>query len=169
MLSHNVNSSHNHKIKVGFQGRKIPSVLLLNNDGSFNSFGSNAIQLLSSIDVIECENFRCFKAFKNKMISTVRQLANFMLELLFEILIFKNDSRAPLIRTTTGEFWPAKTVFSHSLACLKHEVFLEIQDTYGPIEDESLITWVITVPALWKHNAKQLIREAAYEVLIFIS
>ena len=66
----------------------------------------------------------------------------------------------------TGKTMKTKKVIT---AAIKHirEFTLETMKNRG-IEnlDEQVIKWVVTVPAIWSHKAKQFTREAALEVLI---
>ncbi|OWF51205.1 heat shock 70 kDa protein 12A-like [Mizuhopecten yessoensis] len=54
----------------------------------------------------------------------------------------------------------AKTVFGESVKYLKNHL-LSTLDTRGTTVVNSDIHWVLTVPAIWKDNAKQFMREAA--------
>ena len=56
---------------------------------------------------------------------------------------------------------PASHVFAHSLEYFKNCALKELHSlTDAPFE----IQWVITVPAIWRHSAKQFMRHAAVQV-----
>jgi hypothetical protein len=58
------------------------------------------------------------------------------------------------------------TVFRHALRFFKDHALSEIGQSCGldgGLSEED-VRWVLTVPAIWRQPAKQLMREAAYEV-----
>ena len=57
------------------------------------------------------------------------------------------------------------TVFSMTLNYFRNHALRELADATGSKVLEQDVRWVITVPAIWRQNAKQFMREAAYEVL----
>ena len=59
----------------------------------------------------------------------------------------------------------ALDVFSHSLRYLKEQA-IQVIKTRTSDNDFSVkdIQWILTVPAIWTHSAKQFMREAAYKV-----
>ena len=63
-----------------------------------------------------------------------------------------------------GKELPVRTVFALSLRHFKEAAINQIS-TYSlhNVNPED-IKWVITVPAIWDDGAKQIMREAAYEV-----
>lgn len=54
-------------------------------------------------------------------------------------------------------------VFSTAIGYLKDQMFTNCKKQMNGIE-ESGVTWVLTVPAIWDDKSKQLMREAAEEV-----
>ena len=59
--------------------------------------------------------------------------------------------------------------FAQSIRYLKDQAIEIIRERTGDKQYcEKDIQWVITVPAIWKPAAKQFMREAAYEVYIFL-
>ena len=71
------------------------------------------------------------------------------------------------LEATNGKRIPAITVFSHGLCyfktmCLKELMDVSISQEVPFCEED--ITWVITVPAIWRQSAKQFMRHAALQV-----
>lgn len=58
-------------------------------------------------------------------------------------------------------------VFSSAIGYLKDQMLINCNDQLTGIE-ESDITWVLTVPAIWNDKSKQLMRETAEEVYLFL-
>lgn len=58
----------------------------------------------------------------------------------------------------------ALDVFALTLRHFKLMAMADISDQVGVEIDVKDIQWVLTVPATWRQDAKQLIREAAYKV-----
>lgn len=59
-------------------------------------------------------------------------------------------------------------VFSSAIGYLKDQMLINCKKQLTGIE-ESDITWVLTVPAIWNDKSKQLMRETAEEVCLFLS
>ena len=68
------------------------------------------------------------------------------------------------IKAANGRPYPALKVFSHALKFFKDHVLAELSDQSTAKLTEEDITWVLTVPAIWRAPAKQFMRTAAYEV-----
>lgn len=71
------------------------------------------------------------------------------------------------LEATNGKRISAVTVFSHGLCYFKNTCLKELAEV--SISQESPfckedITWVITVPAIWRQSAKQFMRHAAVQV-----
>jgi len=60
----------------------------------------------------------------------------------------------------------AMKVFSESIKYLKDH-FVGEMESFKLVETD--IHWVLTVPAIWKDNAKQFMREAAQQVFFYLS
>ena len=58
----------------------------------------------------------------------------------------------------------AMKVFSESIKYLKDHFVEKIESVKHVVETD--IHWVLTVPAIWKDNAKQFMREAAQQVFV---
>nr|CAD7452000.1 unnamed protein product [Timema tahoe] len=67
------------------------------------------------------------------------------------------------VSAANGEVLPVLTVFAHALRHLKNQVLRELSDQAGSRVDPRAVRWVVTVPAMWRQPAKQLVREAAYQ------
>ena len=63
-----------------------------------------------------------------------------------------------------GKEIPLKTVFAFSLGHFKDAAIDQISSCSMYDVDPQHVKWVITVPAIWDDGAKQIMREAAYEV-----
>ena len=65
---------------------------------------------------------------------------------------------------TNGKTMSLITVLSHVIRYFKDQAIKQFNS--GNTKDVSLddIKWVITVPAIWKDGAKQMMREAALKV-----
>lgn len=55
-------------------------------------------------------------------------------------------------------------IFSHALRYFRDHALRELSDQAGVAVLEEDVRWVITVPAIWSHPAKQFMRNAAYQV-----
>ena len=76
-------------------------------------------------------------------------------------------SRNLILKDANGHTMNAMKVFSESIKYLK-DYFVEKSKSVENLE-ETDIHWVLTVPAIWKDNAKQFMREAAQQVFFYLS
>ena len=85
-------------------------------------------------------------------------------------------SRDTPVTAANGTQLRAITVFALALRHLRQRALAELSaGCYGAFggstgvnwEAADSVLWVLTVPALWGPPAKQLLREAAYQVLTF--
>ena len=62
--------------------------------------------------------------------------------------------------------FPIGTVIAHVFRYFRDKAIEECNVTFtdDALVDQSDVEWVITVPAIWSDAAKQMMREAAYEV-----
>jgi len=58
---------------------------------------------------------------------------------------------------------PAVKVIAAAMIYLKQKL-MEMFKNAKIVADDQDVRWVITVPAIWKASARQLMRNAAYEV-----
>ena len=68
-----------------------------------------------------------------------------------------------MIRDATGKGLDAMKVFSISIKYITDHLFKSLSDKYLDIEMDD-IHFVLTVPAIWDHKAKQFMTEAARRV-----
>ena len=68
------------------------------------------------------------------------------------------------IAASNGEHFPAIQLFSFALRYFKEHALKELSAQSATIIVNEDVRWVITVPAIWRAPAKQLMRQAAYEV-----
>ncbi|XP_076081198.1 heat shock 70 kDa protein 12B-like [Mytilus galloprovincialis] len=123
---------------------KAPSVLLLNPDLSFNSFGYRAQYTYS--DLLEDDSDNAAKHFYVK---------NFKMQ-----LHNREISLEMTIQDITGKDMPAIKVFSESIRYLK-EHFLQMFTSKKLGFTVKDVFFVITVPAIWSDAAKQFMRVAS--------
>ena len=77
-------------------------------------------------------------------------------------------SRNLILEDGNGHKMNAMKVFSESIKYLKDH-FVETTESRMTNLVETDIYWVLTVPAIWKDNAKQFMREAAQQVFFYLS
>ena len=61
----------------------------------------------------------------------------------------------------------AMKVFSAAIGYLRNHLHTTCEKQLTDIEDTD-ITWVLTVPAIWNDQSKQFMREAAEKVFIYV-
>ena len=76
-------------------------------------------------------------------------------------------SRNLILEDANGHTLNAMKVFSESIKYLKDHFMGKIKSAENLVETD--IHWVLTVPAIWKDNAKQFMREAAQQVFCYLS
>ncbi|XP_043988304.1 heat shock 70 kDa protein 12A-like [Gambusia affinis] len=81
----------------------------------------------------------------------------------FKMSLYKRKLNLDMkIKATNGKEMKALQVFAEALKCLKEDALSYIaQHTAGKKFTASDFTWVLTVPAIWDHSAKEFMREAA--------
>ena len=75
-------------------------------------------------------------------------------------------SRDLILEDGNGHTMNTMTVFSESIKYLKDH-FVGKTESLKLVETD--IHWVLTVPSIWKDNAKQFMREAAQQVFFYLS
>ena len=73
-----------------------------------------------------------------------------------------------MVKAANGDNFPALKIFSHALNYFRQHAIRELTDVQGAKVAADDIRWVLTVPAIWRQQAKQFMREAAYQVLLLI-
>ncbi|KAK9508986.1 hypothetical protein O3M35_006410 [Rhynocoris fuscipes] len=124
----------------GLNNQKVPTILLLNPDEKFHSFGFAARDFYHDLDAKEAKEWLYFDKFKMKLHNNM------------------DVNRESKVSALNGKNVSALLVFSHTLRYMKDHVLKELNDQGS----YPRIRWVITVPALWTQQAKQFVREAAY-------
>ncbi|XP_060595951.1 heat shock 70 kDa protein 12B-like [Ruditapes philippinarum] len=74
----------------------------------------------------------------------------------------KDLSRKTTVKDINGVSMPAMTIFAMSIRFLRNHLLKRLEKE-EPWVKESDIKYILTVPAIWKENAKQFMREAAVE------
>ncbi|XP_045206965.2 heat shock 70 kDa protein 12A-like [Mercenaria mercenaria] len=125
---------------------KTPTCILLQPDGTFDSFGYDA------------ENR--YRELADKKLHTEYYFFRH-----FKMSLFKNlgkeIKRGMKISDEMGKQFPAKDVFAMSIKYLVDDMMLIVrQRIFGELRSHE-IHWVLTVPAIWSDAAKQFMREAA--------
>ncbi|XP_054908892.1 heat shock 70 kDa protein 12A-like [Poeciliopsis prolifica] len=129
--------------EVGLETPKTPTCILFDEHQQFVSFGyeaKNSYLKQSGKDGRAMFFFDCFKmSLYDKKITTDLT-----------------------IKAANGREMKALKVFAEALRFLKEDALKTIQqNTEGVTFTASDFTWVLTVPAIWDHSAKQFMREAA--------
>ncbi|XP_050700037.1 heat shock 70 kDa protein 12A-like isoform X2 [Eriocheir sinensis] len=136
----------------GVLNQKTPTTLLLTPDQRFHSLGYQARDTYHDLDPSEAPHWLYFDKFK--MVLHSEESLNL-------------DTQ---IEAANGKRLPAIRVFSHALRYFRDHALRELSDqgvggggggVVGVLEED--VRWVITVPAIWSHPAKQFMRTAAYE------
>ncbi|KAM4731308.1 heat shock 70 kDa protein 12A-like [Anableps anableps] len=130
---------------LGQQTPKTPTCILLGEKEEFISFGYKA----------QTDYFR----MKGKYTKDYFFFDNFKMS-----LYGKNFHRDLKIKAANGKELTALKVFTEALRFLKDDALKTINtNTAGKMFTASDFTWVLTVPAIWDHSAKQFMREAAMQ------
>ncbi|CAG0912775.1 unnamed protein product [Notodromas monacha] len=127
--------------------QKTRTALLLKPNGDFDSFGFVARDRYHDLKPNEASRYFFFEKFK---------------------MILHHDmslSRDTEIMAVNGKTLPAAVVFRHALQFFRDHALAEIGEGCGLDAglNEEDVRWVLTVPAIWRQPAKQLMREAAYK------
>ncbi|XP_027880055.1 heat shock 70 kDa protein 12A-like [Xiphophorus couchianus] len=129
--------------EIGLETPKAPTCILFDEHQQFVSFGYKAKQTslkTSGKDGRAMFFFDCFKMS----------------------LYGKKVTTDLTIKAANGREMKALKVFTEALRFLKDDALKTIQqNTEGKKFTASDFTWVLTVPAIWDHSAKQFMREAA--------
>ncbi|KAL4230096.1 Heat shock 70 kDa protein 12A [Mactra antiquata] len=127
----------------GLMSLKTPTVLLLNPDKTFNSFGYEAEnKFLELVEDEEHQKYYYFRRFKM---------------MLYEARSLKRDM---MIVDANNHSMKALEVIAISINYLKNHLKKVVDNRIKSIEEDD-IHWVLTVPAIWSDGSKQFMREAA--------
>ncbi|XP_025095769.1 heat shock 70 kDa protein 12A-like isoform X2 [Pomacea canaliculata] len=135
----------------GLLNHKTLSALLLTPDGTFHSFGLAARNHYHNLLPIEARHWLYFERFK----MTLHHC--------------KELSRDTMVTAVNGQQMPALTVFSHVLTFFATHALEQLSDQSGTDFRREDVRWVVTVPAIWREPAKQLMRQAAQMAGMFTS
>ncbi|XP_017297027.1 heat shock 70 kDa protein 12A [Kryptolebias marmoratus] len=123
---------------------KTPTCILFNEDGKFMLFGYEAKAAYIKMREEEAKKHLFFENFKMALYAKG----------------FKG-SKDMKIKAANGKEMTALKVFTETLGYLKSDALKTVTETTGRKLQASNFTWVLTVPAIWDHSAKQFMREAA--------
>ena len=76
-------------------------------------------------------------------------------------------SHSTQVLATNGAKMPAVVVLAHALRYFSQQAVRELSDQSATPLSNNDVLWVVTVPAIWSAAAKQLMRQAAYDVSAF--
>ncbi|KAK3097749.1 hypothetical protein FSP39_012789 [Pinctada imbricata] len=122
---------------------KAPTVILFDKERNFHSFGNVAAKAYATaLQKGEQSRYICVKGFKMNLYHE------------------KKVSEDLLLEDTEGHTVDAMMVFTESIKSLKNDALADIRKRLSEI-DEDQVTYVLTVPAIWREPAKQFMRLAA--------
>lgn len=150
-------SNENWQSGDGLITAKTPTAILFDEDGNLDSFGYDAERTYSELlEGGDAKGYSYFSRFKMKLFQDESALHH-------PVLRRKNRiSRDLILEDDTGKGMKALKVFSESIRYLKDHFLQSCKVANFKLNDGD-IHWVLTVPAIWKDNAKQFMREAAKE------
>nr|XP_039251226.1 heat shock 70 kDa protein 12A-like [Styela clava] len=129
----------------GISNQKTPTTILLKPSGAFHSFGFEARDFYHDLDPQEARNWFYFERFKMALHSNLKL------------------SKTTQLVAANQKTMPAIQVFAHALRFFRQHALQELSDELGTRMRTSDVRWVVTVPAIWRPQAKQFMREAAYQ------
>ncbi|XP_071528286.1 uncharacterized protein [Panulirus ornatus] len=129
----------------GVQNQKTPTIVLLTPEGRFHSLGFTARDTYHDLDPKEAKRWLYFDKFKMALHAD------------------QTLSRETLLEAANGRKVPALEIFTYALRYFRDHALRELSDQAGVAVLEEDVRWVITVPAIWSHPAKQFMRTAAYQ------
>ncbi|TRY76832.1 hypothetical protein TCAL_12998 [Tigriopus californicus] len=128
----------------GMNNQKTPTILLLNPNKQFHSFGFSARDFYHDLVPDEAKKWYFFDKFKMILHHN------------------KKIDRSTKVKSANGCELSALEVFSHTLKYFKDHALKELSDSIGSKVVMDDVRWVVTVPAIWRQQAKQFMRESAY-------
>jgi molecular chaperone DnaK (HSP70) len=131
----------------GVSGRKKTLTdVLFDDKGKFHSFGYTAREHYFRLKSTEIGGWQFFQNFKMA---------------LFDKNVTYNRDFVALVPAANGTTRPVLDIFSESLKFLKKTAMDELNFKSRTGVKESEVKWLLTVPAIWKPKAKQIMQEAA--------
>uniref|UniRef100_A0A8C4T814 Heat shock 70 kDa protein 12A-like n=1 Tax=Erpetoichthys calabaricus TaxID=27687 RepID=A0A8C4T814_ERPCA len=129
--------------EYGLRFYKTPTCALFNEHEELVKFGFDAVMAYKKMSPTDASLFYFFENFKMELYN-------------------KSCLKNLQLKAKNGKYLPAMTVFSESLHYLKEHVLKMINNSSSDaVFSEDDITWVLTVPAIWRPDAKQFMRQAA--------
>lgn len=89
------------------------------------------------------------------------------MKIYLKIIILQGLTRLALLEDDKGKTMKAMKVFSSVIGYLRDHMLTTCKNQLSGIQDSD-ITWVLTVPAIWNDSSKQFMREAAEKVYYHI-
>uniref|UniRef100_H2XLJ5 Heat shock 70kDa protein 12A n=3 Tax=Ciona intestinalis TaxID=7719 RepID=H2XLJ5_CIOIN len=129
----------------GVTNQKTPTIVLLRPSGEFHSFGFEARDFYHDLDANEAKKWIFLDRFKMALHSD------------------QNLNKLTQLESANGRLVPALQVFAHALKFFKDHALQELSDELGTNMRINDVRWVVTVPAIWRPQAKQFMRQAAYQ------
>ncbi|XP_071128827.1 heat shock 70 kDa protein 12A-like isoform X1 [Mytilus edulis] len=129
------------------ESHKEPTILLLNQEGQFDSFGSKAEEKLTQLQQEDPDGANDWYLFRN-----------------FKMQLYNNKSLSKLLKFKDlgGKSMKADYVFALCIEYIYNMVVEKIFDKDSSLKDYD-IRWVLTCPAMWNESARQFMLEAAEE------
>lgn len=125
---------------------KTSTCVLFDSTQTFHSFGYEAEEKYSNLALDdEHHDWYYFKRFKMMLYNKM------------------GLTREALLEDEKGKKMKAMKVFSSVIGYLKDHMWTTCENQLSGIQDSD-ITWVLTVPAIWNDSSKQFMREAAEKV-----
>lgn len=131
-----------------YMSQKAPTCILLNPDQEFDCFGYDAETKYSQMAGEDEEDYKDWYYFYR-----------------FKMSLYNNRTpvkRDMMLEDINGKKMKAIDVFSECIRYLKEHMFQSMVDKIPDIQQTD-ITYVLTVPAIWDDSAKQFMRKAAVE------
>ena len=140
--------AYREKILTGNQGymqedERVPTIVLLNPDQTFNSFGYEARETYSKLGE-EKANYFYFEHFKMAMYKNMKS---------------SSEANTAVITDIRGKQVKAQDI----LVMLIENLLYLAMDTANRLQKED-ITWIITIPAMWSDLAKEIVKRSALSV-----
>ena len=159
---------------------RVPTAILLKKESngalSVDSFGSEAQTQVVMLNPAEVPEYLYFECFKMKLrgeesvsivcMCTIRVCSVLGITRNKQSLFIQKITRNLTVQAFNGESYYLVEVVAFILRHLKEQLLdhLSTSARFSSTDFE----WVITVPAIWNAEAKQMMREAAYMVCIVL-
>jgi len=81
---------------------------------------------------------------------------------IYDLFHLKESFSNLKIKALNGKCLPAISVFSFAISYMKSKI-IQWADKQFPFPNRKIL-WIVTVPAIWSHGAKQVMRQAIDKV-----